>query len=104
MSKVRKNKPHETEAISADTLEFTSRLIERSLMNLGMEVAVVAAYPGPVVSRYEIKPAVGVKVSLIEKSIPELTRELSVASIRLAYPLPGKTNMALELPNPNQRH
>lgn len=47
--------------LSSDTLEFTSRLIERKLQEFGVEVKVVAAYPGPVITRYEIEPAVGVK-------------------------------------------
>ncbi|MES2562161.1 MAG: DNA translocase FtsK 4TM domain-containing protein, partial [Pseudomonadota bacterium] len=49
------------EVMSADTLEFTSRLIEKKLLDFGVEVKVVAAYPGPVITRYEIEPAVGVK-------------------------------------------
>lgn len=102
MAKIMKNKPYKAEAISADTLEFTSRLIEHGFMNLGVEVAVVAAYPGSVVSRYEIKPAVGVKVSQIVKLIMDLTRELSVASIRVIDTIPDKTNIALELPNLKQ--
>jgi S-DNA-T family DNA segregation ATPase FtsK/SpoIIIE len=53
------------EVLSADTLEYTSRLIEKKLLDFGIEVKVVAAYPGPVITRYEIEPAVGVKGSQI---------------------------------------
>jgi S-DNA-T family DNA segregation ATPase FtsK/SpoIIIE len=53
----------QVEVVSADTLEFTSRLIERKLKDFGVEVKVVAAYPGPVITRYEIEPAVGVKAA-----------------------------------------
>ncbi len=87
------------ETVSADTLEFTSRLIERKLKDFGVEVKVVAAYPGPVITRYEIEPAVGVKGSQITNLVRDLARALSVASIRLVETIPGKTYMALELPN-----
>src|SRR5665811_2579479 len=87
------------EAVSADTLEFTSRLIERKLKDFGVEVKVVAAYPGPVITRYEIDPAVGVKGSQITNLVKDLARALSVVSIRLVETIPGKAYMALELPN-----
>jgi S-DNA-T family DNA segregation ATPase FtsK/SpoIIIE len=91
------------EAVSADTLEFTSRLIERKLKDFGVEVNVVAAYPGPVITRYEIEPAVGVKGSQITNLVKDLARALSVVSIRLVETIPGKTYMALELPNPKRQ-
>jgi DNA segregation ATPase FtsK/SpoIIIE, S-DNA-T family len=87
------------ETVSADTLEFTSRLIERKLKDFGVEVTVVAAYPGPVITRYEIDPAVGVKGSQITNLVKDLARALSVVSIRLVETIPGKAYMALELPN-----
>ena len=87
------------EAVSADTLDFTSRLIERKLKDFGVEVKVVAAYPGPVITRYEIEPAVGVKGSQITNLVKDLARALSVVSIRLVETIPGKAYMALELPN-----
>jgi len=89
----------QVEAVSADTLEFTSRLIERKLRDFGVEVKVVAAYPGPVITRYEIEPAVGVKGSQITNLVKDLARALSVVSIRLVETIPGKAYMALELPN-----
>jgi S-DNA-T family DNA segregation ATPase FtsK/SpoIIIE len=55
--------PAAQETISADTLEFTSRLIEKKLKDFGVDVSVVAAYPGPVVTRYEIEPATGVRAA-----------------------------------------
>jgi S-DNA-T family DNA segregation ATPase FtsK/SpoIIIE len=94
---------HEVELISSDTLEFTSRLIERKLMDFGVEVKVVAAYPGPVITRYEIEPAVGVKGSQITGLVKDLARALSVVSIRVVETIPGKTFMALELPNPKRQ-
>ena len=90
---------HQVETVSADTLEFTSRLIERKLQDFGVAVKVVAAYPGPVITRYEIEPAVGVKGSQITNLVRDLARALSVVSIRLVETIPGKTYMALELPN-----
>ena len=94
---------HEVEVLSADTLEFTSRLIERKLNDFGVEVKVVAAYPGPVITRYEIEPAVGVKGSQIVNLIKDLARALSVVSIRVVETIPGKAYMALELPNPKRQ-
>jgi S-DNA-T family DNA segregation ATPase FtsK/SpoIIIE len=94
---------HEVEVLSADTLEFTSRLIERKLNDFGVEVKVVAAYPGPVITRYEIEPAVGVKGSQITNLVKDLARALSVVSIRVVETIPGKAYMALELPNPKRQ-
>ena len=93
----------EMETISADTLEFTSRLIERKLKDFGVEVKVVAAYPGPVITRYEIDPAVGVKGSQITNLVKDLARALSVVSLRVVETIPGKAYMALELPNPKRQ-
>ena len=93
----------QVEVVSADTLEFTSRLIERKLKDFGVEVKVVAAYPGPVITRYEIDPAVGVKGSQITNLVKDLARALSVVSIRLVETIPGKAYMALELPNPKRQ-
>ena len=68
-----------------------------------MEVKVVAAYPGPVITRYEIDPAVGVKGSQITNLVKDLARALSVVSIRMVETIPGKAYMALELPNPKRQ-
>jgi S-DNA-T family DNA segregation ATPase FtsK/SpoIIIE len=91
--------PATQETISADALEFTSRLIEKKLKDFGVDVAVVAAYPGPVVTRYEIEPATGVKGSQIVGLAKDLARSLSLVSIRVVETIPGKNYMALELPN-----
>jgi S-DNA-T family DNA segregation ATPase FtsK/SpoIIIE len=93
----------QAETVSVDTLEFTSRLIERKLKEFGVEVKVVGAYPGPVITRYEIEPAVGVKGSQIVNLIKDLARALSVVSIRVVETIPGKAYMALELPNPKRQ-
>ncbi|HWX10811.1 MAG TPA: DNA translocase FtsK 4TM domain-containing protein, partial [Trinickia sp.] len=91
--------PAVQESVSADTLEFTSRLIEKKLKDFGVDVSVVAAYPGPVVTRYEIEPATGVKGSQIVSLAKDLARSLSLVSIRVVETIPGKNCMALELPN-----
>ena len=91
--------PAVQESIPADTLEFTSRLIEKKLKDFGVDVSVVAAYPGPVVTRYEIEPATGVKGSQIVNLAKDLARSLSLVSIRVVETIPGKNYMALELPN-----
>ena len=91
------------ELVSAETLEFTSRLIERKLADFGVAVKVLAAYPGPVITRYEIEPAVGVKGAQIVGLMKDLARALSVVSIRVVETIPGKSCMGLELPNPRRQ-
>ncbi|WP_347556125.1 DNA translocase FtsK 4TM domain-containing protein [Robbsia sp. KACC 23696] len=91
------------ETVSDDTLEYTSRLIEKKLKDFGIEAAVMAAYPGPVVTRYEIEPATGVKGSQIVNLAKDLARSLSLTSIRVVETIPGKNFMALELPNPRRQ-
>ncbi len=87
------------ESVSIQTLEMTSRLIEKKLKDFGVEVLVTAAMPGPVVTRYEIEPATGVKGSQIVGLAKDLARSLSLVSIRVIETIPGKNCMALELPN-----
>jgi S-DNA-T family DNA segregation ATPase FtsK/SpoIIIE len=91
--------PSRQETVSAETLEMTSRLIEKKLRDFGVEVQVVAASPGPVITRYEIEPATGVKGSQVVNLARDLARSLSLVSIRVVETIPGKTTMALELPN-----
>ncbi|EEO27261.2 hypothetical protein OFAG_00414 [Oxalobacter formigenes HOxBLS] len=91
--------PAKQDTVSVETLEFTSRLIEKKLSDFGVSVRVVAAYPGPVVTRYEIEPATGVKGSTIVNLARDLARSLSLVSIRVIETIPGKNYMALELPN-----
>ena len=91
------------ETMSAETLEYTSRLIEKKLSDFGVQVRVLAAYPGPVITRYEIEPAVGVKGSQIMSLVKDLARALSVVSIRVVETIPGKSCMGLEIPNPKRQ-
>lgn len=87
------------ETVSSDTLEMTSRMIEKKLKDFGVQVRVVLASPGPVITRYEIEPATGVKGSQILGLAKDLARSLSLVSIRVVETIPGKNYMALELPN-----
>ncbi len=87
------------ETASPESLEFTSLMIERKLAEFGVEVKVVSASPGPVITRYEIEPAVGVKGSQIVNLSKDLARNLSVISIRVVEAIPGKHTMGLEIPN-----
>ena len=89
--------------VGAETLEFTSRLIEKKLSDFGVAVKVLAAYPGPVITRYEVEPAVGVKGSQIVNLVKDLARALSVVSIRVVETIPGKSCMGLEIPNPHRQ-
>jgi S-DNA-T family DNA segregation ATPase FtsK/SpoIIIE len=95
--------PPQTDRVSPETLEYTSRLIERKLADFGVQVKVLAAYPGPVITRYEIEPAVGVKGAQIVNLAKDLARALSMVSIRVVETVPGKSCMALELPNPKRQ-
>ncbi len=91
------------ETLSAETLEYTSRLIEKKLGDFGVQVKVIAAYPGPVITRYEVEPAVGVKGSQVINLAKDLARALSVISIRVVETIPGKSCMGLEIPNPHRQ-
>ena len=95
--------PADVEMLSAETLEYTSRLIEKKLSDFGIEVKVVAAQPGPVITRYEIEPAIGVKGSQVLNLVKDLARALSVVSVRVVETIPGKSCMGLEIPNPKRQ-
>jgi DNA segregation ATPase FtsK/SpoIIIE, S-DNA-T family len=91
--------PGRQESVTPESLEMTSRLIEKKLGDFGVVVRVVAASPGPVITRYEIEPDVGVKGSQVVNLAKDLARSLSLVSIRVVETIPGRTTMALELPN-----
>ncbi|MDO8701864.1 MAG: DNA translocase FtsK 4TM domain-containing protein [Undibacterium sp.] len=95
--------PTTQETVSIEILEFTSRLIEKKLSDFGVDAKVIAAYPGPVITRYEIEPAMGVKGSQIVGLARDLARSLSLTSIRVVETIPGKNYMGLELPNPKRQ-
>ena len=85
--------------ISEDSLEAVSRLVELKLADFGIEAEVVAVQPGPVVTRYELQPAPGLKVSRVTNLAKDLARSLSTVSVRIVEVIPGKTTIGLELPN-----
>jgi S-DNA-T family DNA segregation ATPase FtsK/SpoIIIE len=87
------------ETVSPETIEYTSRLIEKKLSDFGVKAVVVSAQAGPVITRYEIEPATGVKGSQIVNLAKDLARALSLVSIRVVETIPGKNLMGLELPN-----
>ena len=84
---------------SQEALEAMSRLVELKLKDFGVDVEVVAVQPGPVVTRYEMRPAPGVKVSQITGLAKDLARSLSAISVRVVEVIPGKSVMGLEIPN-----
>ena len=95
--------PGEDEAASAETLEYNSRLIEKNLLDFGVEVRVEAAHAGPVITRYDILPATGVRGSQVANLVRDLARALSVSAIRVLETIPGKNCMGLEIPNAKRR-
>jgi S-DNA-T family DNA segregation ATPase FtsK/SpoIIIE len=86
------------ETVSNETLEFTSRLIERKLADFGVSARVLAAYPGPVITRYEIEPAVGVKGAQIVNLIKDLARALVGGVDPRGRDDPGKSYMGSSCP------
>jgi len=84
---------------SQESLEAMSRLVELKLADFGIEVAVVSVHPGPVVTRFELKPAAGVKVNQITNLSKDLARSLSTVSVRVVEIIPGKPYVGLEIPN-----
>jgi len=84
---------------SAEALEAMSRLVELKLKDFGVDVEVVAVHPGPVITRFEMRPAPGVKASQITALAKDLARSLSTTSVRVVEVIPGKSVMGLEIPN-----
>jgi DNA segregation ATPase FtsK/SpoIIIE, S-DNA-T family len=91
--------PERVASYSAEALEAMSRLVEIKLRDFGVEVEVVAVHPGPVVTRFEMQPAPGVKVSQVSGLAKDLARALSAISVRVVEVIPGKSVMGLEIPN-----
>ncbi|MEJ2346155.1 MAG: DNA translocase FtsK 4TM domain-containing protein [Gammaproteobacteria bacterium] len=94
------DKPQKSElGYSADALEAMSRLVEMKLADFGIEVQVESVHPGPVITRFELQPAAGVKVSQISNLSKDLARALSAVSVRVVEVIPGKSTVGLEIPN-----
>jgi S-DNA-T family DNA segregation ATPase FtsK/SpoIIIE len=87
------------QSYSDEALEAMSRLVELKLRDFGVEAEVVAVQPGPVITRFELRPAPGVKVSQISNLSKDLARALSAISVRVVEIIPGKSVVGLEIPN-----
>jgi len=84
---------------SADSLEHLSRLLELKLQDFGITAEVTEVLPGPVVTRFEIQPAPGIKVSRISGLAKDLARSMAVISVRVVEVIPGKSVVGIEIPN-----
>ncbi|WP_150466794.1 DNA translocase FtsK [Francisella sp. SYW-9] len=90
-------------AVSQEQLNETSSLLEQTLNDFNINAKVVAAYPGPVITRYEIDLARGTKVSKLTNIAQDLARALSTTAVRVVEVIPGKPYVGLELPNPTRQ-
>jgi len=88
--------------VSNEALEAISQLVEIKFRDFGIEVEVVAVHPGPVITRFELQPAAGVKVSQISNLAKDLARALATVSVRIVEVIPGKSVIGLEVPNENR--
>ena len=91
--------PPKVKGYSEESLEAMSRLVELKLKDFGITVEVVSVSPGPIITRFELDPAPGVKVSQIANLAKDLARSLSVVSVRIVEVIPGKSFIGLEIPN-----
>ncbi len=91
--------PHRIAGYSDEALEAMSRLVELKLRDFGVDVEVDSVHPGPVVTRFELRLAAGVKVSQITHLSKDLARGLSAISVRVVEVIPGKSVIGLEIPN-----
>ncbi len=95
--------PEQRDGYSPESLEAMSRLVELKLADFNIEVEVRSVSPGPVITRFELDPAPGVKVSQIAGLAKDLARSLSVVSVRIVEVIPGKSYIGLEIPNENRQ-
>jgi len=98
------DEPHDQPpGYSEDALKALSKQVELKLADFGVEVEVVAVHPGPVITRFELQPAAGVKSAQIMNLAKDLARGLSIVSIRVVEVIPGKSTIGLEIPNTNRQ-
>ncbi|PJE80502.1 DNA translocase FtsK [invertebrate metagenome] len=90
------------ERMSPEEQEKNSRLLEEKLKDFGVEVCVTAVHLGPVITRFEILPAPGIKASRISGLASDLARSMAVVSVRVVEVIPGKSVMGIEIPNNNR--
>jgi len=95
--------PEQKPGYSKESLEAMSRLVELKLRDFGIDVEVKSVSPGPVITRFELDPAPGVKVSQIANLSKDLARSLSVVSVRIVEVIPGKSFVGVEIPNENRQ-
>jgi S-DNA-T family DNA segregation ATPase FtsK/SpoIIIE len=93
------NRDTRVKGYTQSDLEEMSRLVENILQDFNVTVEVVGFLPGPVITRFELQPAAGVKVSRISTLSKDLARALSVTSVRIVEVIPGKSVIGLEIPN-----
>ncbi|MCV6628110.1 MAG: DNA translocase FtsK 4TM domain-containing protein, partial [Cellvibrionaceae bacterium] len=91
--------PPSDKAYSKENLEALSRLLELKLKDFGIVAEVVSVLPGPVVTRFELQPAPGVKAARISNLAKDLARSLAVISVRVVEVIPGKSFVGVEIPN-----
>jgi len=91
--------PEQVAGYSTEVLEALSRQVELKLADFGVQADVVEVHPGPVITRFEMQPAAGVKSAQITNLAKDLARGLSVISVRIVEVIPGKTTIGLEIPN-----
>ena len=91
--------PIQPKGYSEESLEGMSRLVELKLKDFGVDVEVKSVHPGPIITRFELDPAPGVKVSQISNLAKDIARSLSVVSVRVVEVIPGKSFVGLEIPN-----
>lgn len=94
--------PMSDKAFSNISFEELSQLVEQRLADFGVEVKVVAVHPGPVITRFELDLAPGIKVSKITGLAKDIARSLSAVSVRVVEVIPGKSVIGLEIPNENR--
>ncbi|RFF32052.1 DNA translocase FtsK [Wenzhouxiangella sediminis] len=94
--------PAKRAGYSEEALKAMSRQVELKLADFGVEVEVVAVHPGPVITRFELQPAPGVKGAQVSNLSKDLARGLSVISVRVVDVIPGKSVIGLEIPNQNR--
>jgi S-DNA-T family DNA segregation ATPase FtsK/SpoIIIE len=95
--------PEQVAGYSKETLEALSRQVELKLADFGVQVDVIAVHPGPVITRFELQPAAGVKSAQISNLAKDLARGLSVISVRVVEVIPGKPTIGLEIPNASRQ-
>ena len=96
------NVTDDTRGYSDNALEAMSRQVELKLLDFGIDAEVVEVHPGPVITRFELLLAAGIKVSKVSNLAKDLARALSVVSVRIVEVIPGKSHVGLEIPNENR--